>query len=198
MSSTPNLSSKPYLVPAGGSLPVSRRGTLIFCFKSTGSAGDITLRVGNSGTNRFDQGDKYRFNPEDRFDVFYLDNGSGADVTVTVCVGDGDVSISNAVSVTGTVATLENKSANAATIADVALNNASVTLVVPATSTQREAHVSNLLANNQVMRYGDSNTGAARGAELAVGEKLIWTSTAALYLYSPAAGKSAGVTQTKD
>ena len=184
---TPSLVTKPFLVPAGGTVQINRVGTLVFCLTSTGTAGDLKLRFGNGGTNRFDAGDKFRFKEEDTFDFFWLDNGSGSDITVTVVLGDGDVSISNAVSVTGTVATQEVKGGTITNFSDVTLNNGSVTLIVAANSSRREVVFKNLDTTNS-FRTGSNASAAASGGELDPKQWITLTTKGAIYGYASVAG----------
>jgi hypothetical protein len=69
--------------------------------------------------------------------------------------------------------------------ADVSITTGATTLVLPVDANRKSATISNLLANNTVVRAGSSSAGAARGVEIPVGGSLVWENTAALYIYNP-------------
>ncbi len=126
-----------------------------------------------------------------------LYNAGGSPLTVTVGMAIGKVS-DNRLTVTGTLATLEVKAATLDSLADVAMNNGSATLLAAADSTRRELIVTNLLANAVSGRVGDSGVGAANGVELQAGDSITLTTTAAVYGFVGSASKNFAVTAVKD
>jgi hypothetical protein len=115
---------------------------------------------------------------------------TSSDQTVKYAVGFGGVDVT-ATAVTVAALTVID------TVADVALNVGSATQVLPADSTRRSALISNLIGNASDIRVGDSNTGAARGAQCGVGQTITLEGTEAIYAYS-ATAQSVGVTIIKD
>lgn len=80
------------------------------------------------------------------------------------------------------------------TAADVAIAAATAVKVYAANVLTKNVTVSNLLANNTTVRYGDSFVGAARGAELGIGASAIITNTADIWVYNPSgAGINIGI-----
>jgi len=88
------------------------------------------------------------------------------------------------------------KSANFTTVADVAVNAATVQVLAGNAAT-RTAFISNLLSNPNAVRVGDANTGAARGMELDIGGTLAVSTYDDIYVYS-AGNSSIGVAYTGD
>ena len=75
-----------------------------------------------------------------------------------------------------------------ATVADVVVVAAAAAAVCLAANANRMSTlITSLQANTQVVRIGDSNTGAARGIELAPGESVEIDTTAPIYAYTGAA-----------
>lgn len=115
---------------------------------------------------------------------------TSADQTLKVAVGFGSVELT-ATNVLITQPTVID------TVADVALGAATPTQVLAADSTRRAALISNLSGNASLIRVGDSNTAAARGAEVAPGQTITIEGTEAIWAYSPTA-ESVGVSVVKD
>lgn len=113
-------------------------------------------------------------------------------MTVTVAASMGNISDSR-LSLSGTITVNQVLPSTIATVADVAMGTGAATLIAALDSTRKAIHISNILANGQICRIGDSNVAAARGAELGIGETRIITNTAAVYGYFVGAGKSIGV-----
>lgn len=122
-----------------------------------------------------------------------LVNTGVASITVRVALALGQVS-DDRLNVSGTITTQQNSPGTLTTIADVALNNASATLILAAASTTREVIISNPLANAVDLRVGDSAITATRGAILAAGQTMALTTAAAVYVFANAAGKTLAVT----
>jgi hypothetical protein len=126
-----------------------------------------------------------------------LINTGGAAITVRVALALGQVS-DDRLNVSGTITTITNSPATLTTLADVALNNASATLILAASSTTREVIISNPIANGVDLRVGDSAVTATRGAILAAGQTIALTTAAAVYVFANAASKTLAVTYTGD
>lgn len=76
---------------------------------------------------------------------------------------------------------------NKDTVADVAVAATTTTAVLAVNANRKGWTISNLAVNLTVVRVGDSNTGAARGVELAQGASVSGTDTDAVYVYNPSA-----------
>lgn len=83
------------------------------------------------------------------------------------------------------------------TVADVAMTAGVATLIVAANAARRAALISNLTANANIMRIGDSNVGAARGVECAPGQTITMEGTEAIYGFS-AGAQNVGVAVIQD
>ena len=85
------------------------------------------------------------------------------------------------------------------TIADVAVNATTTTQILATNAARKEAIISNLAANATVVRVGDSNTGASRGAEIPPGGSAVIEGGEAIFVYNPSAGTiNIGVTYTEN
>lgn len=79
------------------------------------------------------------------------------------------------------------------TTADVSLLAAATTLI-KAAGTRKKILVTNLTANAEIIRVGDSNTAAARGIELSPGMTAELETSGAIYGYNPGAvAQSVGI-----
>lgn len=115
---------------------------------------------------------------------------TSADQTIKIAMGFGRID-STASNVTVSNATVID------TVTDVALVAVTATQILPADSTRREALISNLDGAVNAIRVGDSNTGAARGAQVGAGRTITLQGTEAIFGYS-VAGLSVGITVVKD
>ena len=80
------------------------------------------------------------------------------------------------------------------TYPDVAVGAGAAVKVMSANILTNNVTISNLLANNTVVRYGDSATSAAQGAELGIGAQVNLSNTADIWVFNPsAAGINIGV-----
>lgn len=191
----PNLKTKPFVIPASGSVKVGIGGNFIKCLTSTGTDGDILLSFEGGATTKFDVLDKYKFEQNDSFSSFTLENQTAGAITMQIIVGFGDVDTGGEVSVSGNVTTLETAANGVGTVADVALNNGAQTLILAADATRTVAIIVADPANTVNIRLGDNgNVGAARGAMLQIGQAYEYKSTAALYAYAGAAAQSVSIT----
>lgn len=197
--SQPNLKSKTYVVPANGTVKVDQPGTFIMR-QDSGTGGVITLRWGNGASNRFDAGDGYVLNKTDRFQEFFLDNGSGANVSVTLAVGDGEVRVAGNVAIIGTAAVAQTKGATIQDTADVTLTNGAETQLLAAFATRRTAYIVADPANTVNIRIGKTGTiGAARGAILQPGQTITLDNyTGSIYGYAGAASQKVSLLEIGD
>lgn len=97
----------------------------------------------------------------------------------------------------GSVTATISKPATIDTVADVALGAGAATQILPADATRQKAYICNLSTNAAVMRIGDVNVGAARGAEVQPGQSIPLEGTEAIYGYS-VPGEAVAVTIIKD
>lgn len=85
------------------------------------------------------------------------------------------------------------------TVADVAMTATATTQILAANGDRVKALITNLAANTQTLRIGDTNAGATRGVELAPGETIELETTEAIYGYNPGGvAQSVGVAWTED
>jgi hypothetical protein len=117
------------------------------------------------------------------FDEARITDVSGASNDVKVAVSDG-LSWYDRYTI--------NSAATRSTAADVTLTAATATQILAADVTRVRAYLSNLASNSNAMRFGDSNVGASRGVEVAVGQTIIMEGPATIYAYD-AAAESVGV-----
>ena len=88
---------------------------------------------------------------------------------------------------------------NIPSTADVSIAATTTDPVLAANTSRVEAIITNLAVNAQTMRIGDSNAGAARGIELAPGQTIVLTTTAAISAYNPgASAESLAVLEVTD
>jgi len=83
------------------------------------------------------------------------------------------------------------------TVADVALGAGAATQILPADAARRQALITNLQANANVIRVGDAAVTAARGVEVAPGQTITLDGTEAIFGFD-AAAESVGVVVIKD
>ena len=197
--STPTLKTKQVLVKAGGSERVNQGGTYVSCKLLTGgNVGDIQLRWDNGATNDFDAGIGYLLQPKDRFEGFYLENSGASDITVKYQVGDGEVRLAGNVTILGTVTVNPSRSTTIPTTPDYAPAGAGTAVAVALNAIRRSVIITADPLNTLVARFGDLNTGAARGAQLAPGQTIVIDSTAAVYIYVSGAGQKFSITEVCD
>jgi hypothetical protein len=157
------------------------------------SGGTLKVRFGDSGSETSIVGAGIGVEHLQAINKLELINSHATDsMTITIAVSMGSISDSR-LSLTGTITVNQVIASTIATVADIAMGTGAATLIAALDSTRKAIHISNILANGQICRVGDSNVGAARGAELGIGETRIITNTAAVYGYFVGAGKSIGV-----
>ena len=82
-------------------------------------------------------------------------------------------------------------------IADVSLNNGSITTLLAANTSRRKTMISSLVANIVEIRVGDSNTTASRGTPLQPGETCEIETQGAIYAFSTIASQKTAITYTQ-
>ncbi len=186
---TPSFSTNPYAVPANGTAYFSASGSFLVNLSTAMAAGSLKINVGQGSESRFDAGDTLVMPTGATFDSFTLRNTTGADIIVTVGVAQGEIRIAGQVNIVGTVAVTgavnANVGATLTSTADVAIAATTTTQVKAANTSRKEIVISNLIANNTVIRVGESSAGAARGVEVGIGGSLVLSNTAAVYVYNP-------------
>lgn len=188
----PNLKTPTKIVPANGIVEVDAIADFVVNLSSGTTADSLKITLQGGGESRFDAYDKYKLPTNQTVSKFTLRNTTGSDISVVLGLGQGDISVSNSVSVSGSVATAEYQP-TACVSSQTALNNGSATLIAAASTTNREIELSNNVANGVVMYYGASNVDATHGTELGIGAVLTWRKKAALYVFVTGAGKVANV-----
>ena len=124
-----------------------------------------------------------------RYDRLFITNAAQAGKTITLFYGrehTEGIQIDNAL--IGFQNIKIDQPDTITSITDIALVGLATTQILAAKPTRREAIITNLAANVQTMRIGDSNAGATRGIPLAPGDTLILTTTAAIHGFKPVAG----------
>lgn len=184
-----------YTIPAGSQQKIDFTGTYLKVVSASVLVSDIELEIDQSGRWNPEAGLEYQFLPN-AYKRVTIYNNNAAPQTVVILLGLGDCRDPGTVTtITGTV-TLARET-TLTTVADVNILAAATTLVLAANALRRGAFISNLQANGTVVRYGDVNTGAARGAEIPIGGTAYVEDTAAIYVYNPSgAAINIGVTFT--
>ncbi len=119
----------------------------------------------------------------------YVDliNTGAADLTVVVALGCVDINDSR-LNLSGTLTAVVASGATLVTVADVAVLTVTTTKVVATNANNKSAIISNLIANGTVLRAGDVNTGASRGAEVPIGGSITLDCSADIYIFNPSGG----------
>lgn len=120
-------------------------GSMFAIQSATGPVTVVATTLGSSNKNRVftnvPGGFKFTADrPEDGFD--FLTVTSASNQNITIAVGDDDVTFSNAVTVTGAVATQEVPAGTIVDNANVAVPNAAQTQVAPVNASRRSITVS--------------------------------------------------------
>ncbi len=167
------------------------------------TGGSMSVQIGNSGSETSVIGSGMGFEymdgegrPAAVRNVRIFNRGSTS-MVVTVGLAMGKIN-DRRLSLVGVVTVDLDKSTVIDDKPDVALNNGSATPIYASDGATREVHISNLLSNGVVIRVGSASVGAARGAEVGIGETRIITTAADIYAYVGSAGKSVGVMRVKD
>ena len=177
----PNLDTPVFIVPANSELQFGQYGSMITNLEATGS---LSIRLNGGNKTRFNEGDKYELKNGENFGDIRLINDTGVSITVTVGIGSGNISVSNTVAVTGTVDVDEQSGATLVTTADDSIAATTTEQVLVANSLRKKAIIGNLSTNTDLIRVGDSNTGAARGQEVLPGGAIELETEAAIYVYN--------------
>ena len=82
-------------------------------------------------------------------------------------------------------------------VADVTLNNGTITMLLAANTSRRKVMITSLVANAVEMRVGDSNTTASRGTPLQPGETCEIETQGAVYGFLSANAQKAAITYTQ-
>lgn len=162
-------------------------GNTVWALDATSNAAALTVRF-NEQSGQGVTFKKGMFLKGINFDRVFVTNTaqSGATITLLVAVeGDQLIAIENAAETLSSVNLVKASSADS--VADVSITATSTVLVAAAASTRHELLITNLAANTQTMRIGDSGAGATNGIPLAPGQTLILSTSAAIYAYNPGA-----------
>lgn len=175
-----------YAVAANEDLPLDISGRYVACNASVGS---FQIAVDDSEFSEMDVLTMGETEGGEVFERIILRDTSGAPNEISITVGMGNfrdnrTAIPDGVPLQG--------SATNPTTADKALTAVTATEIIAANSSRREVIISNLSTNGAVMRIGDANVAAARGAELSPGQSIILSTKAAVYGYS-VPGESVGI-----
>jgi len=118
-------------------------------------------------------------------------------MTITIAVAIGEIQ-DDRLQTSGTVTVNAVKATTLDSLADVALNNGSATVVSALDSTRRELIVQNPVANAVSFFVGDSGVTASNGIELQAGDSIVLTTTAAVSVFVTGASKVAKIISVKD
>jgi hypothetical protein len=161
-------------------------------FKLLSAAHPVDIRF--SGGSSFDNeatGVTVGFYAEIDFDKVRIVADPSGD-TIKFIVSDGTSGNDAIITVTSLA-----KPATIDTAADVALAAGVATQILAFDSSRQQAFISNLGANLNLIRIGDNNVAAARGAEIAPGQTIMIAGTEAIFGFSPAL-QNVGVTTVRD
>jgi hypothetical protein len=165
---------------------------------------ETTVALNNEIDFTTDTGEEFVLKPgqaaatEKPFRVLYLKNLAGLNTLqgrIAIAARGAIVTDSN---IQGNVTATIPKPQNKKTVADVVLNGAAQTQILPADATRQQALISNLAGNASAIRVGDANTAAARGMQLGAGLTLAIAGTDAIFAWNPGAGQNVGVTTIND
>ena len=135
-----------------------------------------------------------------RYNEVYITNAAqaGKSLTFLYALEDSQIRIENPGAAFSSV-TL-SKATVLGTIADVTVvAGAAAAQVVPTNADAVSVGICSLQANTQNIRIGDTNTGAARGIEIAPGETIVLDTTAPIFAYTAAgANQTLAITYTQD
>lgn len=172
-----------------------------FRIVSQSPAGALKIKFGDNGIQTDYSGVGLGLGLRGVYRRLSIYNNSGAPMTLTIAtalgqVNDDRLNVSGTVSITGAVTV--TSPAALTTVADVAVAATTTTAVLAVNASRKEAFITNLAANNTVIRLGDASTGAARGIEVPIGGTVVVTGQAAISVYNPSAsGINIGVAYTQ-
>lgn len=185
MTGSPKFSTPNIVVPANGTRLVNAVGNFLENMTQTTALGSLTITIDGGNACRFEAGDTYILPGTDTFSQFLLTNTTGAPITVQVGIALGEIKSASAVIVDGTVATTLSSGTTLVDTPDVAVAAGTAVKVATGTGTDKTKIISNLLANDTVVRVGTSAAGAARGAEIPIGTSANIDTTADVWVYNP-------------
>lgn len=121
--------------------------------------------------------------------VPYVDliNTGGADLTVTVALGCVEINDSR-LNLTGSVNSVIVSGATLVTVADVTLTHGVATKIITGNANNKSVIISNLLASAAVIRVGDLNVTATRGAEVPIGGSITLDCSADIWGFNNTGG----------
>lgn len=179
-----------YTIAAGGMVRAPRGK--FFYIKTCPNGGLSITASGRPGAPiKFSgMGAGLKYGPVDDSGVWeYLEITSATAQTIEIIIGDDDVEIAGAVSVTGTVTTID-ATVSVVGVADVSLAAASTTFLTQNASSKGWI-IGNLSTNASAVRISHSVASATNGIELQPGEKISLPGNGtALYAYNPGAIQS--------
>lgn len=158
---------------------------------------DVAFQDVYSGLVPFREGTFVRVGPFSRVFLTSAAQAGGSITFVYLVDATGNVEIVNPIA--GVQDVEITKSDSLSTAADVSLGAGATSQVIAANAGRRELLVTNLAANVETLRVGDSNAGAARGLEVAPGQTITMHTTAAVHAYNPGgSAQSVGVLEVLD
>jgi hypothetical protein len=126
---------------------------------------------------------RYRMPEGKTFTKVEVINESGATLNFQLEIGDGGVE-SDDVTIVGTVAVAVQAHSGLSTSPDDSITANTTEEVLAANTNRKEAWITNLSANTDVIRVGDSSTDATQGFEIAPGQTAVIQTTAAIYVHN--------------
>lgn len=172
-----------FTVPAGSEGGITARGSFVRIKEASGPVRLRAVDAKGETVADLEVSAGVRFQLPVMFVQLRIENQGSAQVTVVLTAGDGSADDS---SVTGSLSI--DKSQIITTAADVSVAATATAIIAAANTLRREILITNLSSNTAAFRIGDSNAGAARGAEVLPGSTITLTTAAAVYAYNPSAG----------
>jgi hypothetical protein len=184
LSQEPGFQNYSLTLAAGAVYTLPGVGSFLKCFSATAA---IEVKLNDGPRNPLKTGRAYRVRPGQHFERLEFYNPNAGSVDIEYGVGFAEVEddpvLSGAIEI--------SPATGLSTVADVSITAASTVQVLAADTGRKGVLISNLAANTQIMRIGDSNAGAARGIQVAPGQTVTLETTAAVYAYNPGASAEA-------
>lgn len=183
----------PLTVAAGETAVINASGTFINCLAS--DQDDFLMALDDGNPEFFAEGISIELSPGDAgFQKISVTNPNGSSLTVRLGLGYGRVNDSRkTITITGGVDSNIVTPTGLVTTSDVSVSTASATQVLASNADRKKAYVFNpAAAGGSIIRVGDSNVGASRGARVPPQQGIELETTAAIYVYQ-ASGSSMSI-----
>jgi len=192
------LSIKEYAIAAGATLEIQRKGRFFQLMQASSSVAIVFKRNHSAIGNVDAVPEGFRWGPlaeENYFDAVEITSAAAQTVSIAISA----VAEAQLQRIVGNITASLSKAATLDSLADDSIAATSTELVAAADSDRRAIMVTNLAANTDEVRVGDSGTGATNGVPVQPGETVTVETSAAIYVYnSKASAQSVALTVIKD